>query len=1814
MYIIFLLLCLPLPPPSGGGQGSGNGADPGRIKSATLRRPLTPKYDPRDPVSAICFLSNMSKNFEEQENYLEAVKCAESALLLRKKNFEVIQEALKTNEDLKAIHLPFSITDQANNLVTLCNTYAVCEFNVRRFDAASHFLSKALFLTDNAVEKTPGDLSYTVKKMTALSGKEKEEREQLPQEEEIATLCFVNDDASRLRQRAATYNNLGCMERRRNLLPEALDYFKKAAQIEVRVDPHGLGSPSTYLNMCTVLNEMKRYPEAVPAAERAISSLQMLLPEQTTEEDLSNTAMMLAVGQYNLGVSLEKRGKAGDAQAAEKAYQLSLDTSRRYLLGTECPTVSAAISAIKRMKVPRLAVEMEKTNPETGPSVALAADQQQHVSPNAAAVPLRQQGSSLQPQQASPPAHRAAETPTPPQVYPSLQQPLLENPRNVFQPPAEQRPDPMGAAEAQYSRPGQIPPGSQQQSPFQAQQQQQMLYPPPRQPTPSQQPSPMQSDPYQQEVSSYAPTAPIESRPSTTPHSREGRNSGSQNLHGSQSGQRSSPHMGEPQPAHPSGSQYVSRSPHLAGSQPAMGSQRLSGSEHIGRSQLLGRRSGGGSPVVEQISPMHPGGSQVLEGSVHSRSSKDLLRPPRAGPLPPPPVLDPVINASGEPVKPLTSTPSLRDMPHLALSQGSNSVQSAKSGGDLRRSGGGSVQSRSDRGGSQSLATAEDEALRQSISSISRSQPLSSSVARQKMERSRGGDSANVRGLFGRRHGSISGASRGSLTSAIVPRNNSIGSRVSMKSKTSVEEKKVGLLQNNRMHEKAQAVARRQKEKEMAEYDALLAEQMCESMVKGIREDQVRRCHRAAVAIQRVWRGVMARMYILTMMTAVKKLQPAIRRYLIKARIQHKKEEEERLRREEEQRRKELAAARFLQARVRQFIRRLNIRREFIARQRRNYFAARTIQRAYRDFCTRRAEHLAAIAEAHRREDEQQRFREKVAARHIQKAYRQYKILQKGRVAAEENQKQQTSAIIIQALVRGVLTRAWFRYYRAYRRDQELRSAESIKAITLIQAACRTVQSQQHVHEQHSIMVSKIRNRHIHDAATKIQTFWRQHVAKIHFERLKADRDRLHRTATRLQRWYRTRVLRNKFLKWREEQRRAAAATAIQQWVRQLWQLRKEKEFAMYHADLLRKQRLMRLQEESATLLQACCKAIASIRIVKERAKAYVVKCQVAKTLQRICRGYVDRKVVAIDKVIAKKLERQEFELALKTACARVIQRAWRCAMAKDKVEQMRREDFAARVISRSYRVYKAKKELAELKAERQAKIEEKAACVIQRRVRNFLKCVKFAQIEAYYKEQHKKKMWRMRRAEAAVMIQSVWRGHCTRKAVAIEKAALAELAVFAIKIQRAWRHSKEKVKIKERADMRQVFIKAALVIQCFWRKMAAADRVAAMRTHRRLEIASAIKIQSWWRMMLAKRILHYLRLEQLEEDRVAAIYAAKWEKAVTVINAFLRTRADQQNSLGRLRHYLINQLTDKEREAFLKRHTAAVKIQAAYRGFYERAVARYLRKEKAEQDRLKAEQAAKEVRAATRLQCCYRRYRAKKELRRRIMDKRQAIVENQEDFIASNDPHDIVRELFWVHNAINRKEKAQRVVADNAVTQKAATVIQQAYRIHRARRDAYLRKLAQKSDGAARVIQQHWRNHHNYVTARDEKRKLAAALLIQCHVRGWMVRRVWRQWRDACEEQHRQFFLEEEKRDRAVTAIQSVWRRINAERLTEELREQREEVFIYNATNEAASIIQNAFRSHYERLTAMQTARSYWMFNRCFGEEANQENHRTLC
>ncbi|ORC89521.1 uncharacterized protein TM35_000122960 [Trypanosoma theileri] len=1734
-----------------------------RITVDNAIRTANPK-NPSSVVSAMRFLLQMARNLEQYGNVMESIKCAESALLLRCANKKCLSPQLLKPLIDEGLMGPDSVEDAAE-LVLRCNSHAVAAFNAKRFDEAEFYLGKALFLTD-------------------VRGTEPVD-------------YFPGAETRRLRLRAATLNNLGCMEKRRGQLQKSLQYLRQAVAIEVSLDNTARGSPSTYLNLCTVLNEQQQHDEAVAAAENAVSSLeeQILLQQK---EQLPGCAMMLVVGLYNLGVSLERRGRDGDSEKARVAYHKSLEASRRFFVDPNCPTVELAMAAIRRMHaVPTFRKDTIEsagrvtttttTTTTTTATTTIAARIEPPAIPAASAVPsstesfidaekITEARISIVEQAAMSTASKSSSgsqscsissfTRRPHQVKHS--QSRKEKPKEELQVQQEKvkhdeeeeetvkekekerlRKERYEEEELEELRRRQEHLEEQmrelegEQNVLLHQQQQEQEEEEQRQKQLQQEKEQEQRLRLQQQQQEQQQQA----RVTRLMPLREA---------GSSSNQWAQPtRISSGRASSDRGMISVSVSPTTKLLSKSNPTQRSSVGPPLPLPPTMeGLRAQTVPGITRQQGERFGSVSSSLRLDISTGGSVDpMLRLPTPMyeetrySISRPPVLAPISNPSKTP---LTSMRTLSEPPQ---------TQSLIASLQQKRS------SKSKELSSSQLSSYLNPFGRRMFGSMA-PQDISDSSSSQPQR------------------WALSGSEAVAMEKHIQ--------RAQLRQMKTEETRRKSEFSGRRGSALAKAKEREQKRlaKEQAKQDIEMAESLYEKLVNGMRAEEMHRCNRAATLIQRIWRGCMARTLIHRMVISAKKIQRVFRIYLV-ALLAARRAEEERLARIKAAREKqETEAAIVLQTRVRQFLRRLEIRRAYIAKKMRRYYAARRIQRGFRAFLKWREEHLAALMEAQRLEDERQMRIAENAARRIQWAFKRYLKRKEEIKASQIQQQRERAAAVIQAHVRGILARAWFRYYKSYRREQELKSAVNQKRIIMIQAAARSILAVRLRRTKEVELVNRLRQHQFNRAATKIQCQWRNLVARTKLERLRAEREIQDRRARRIQRWYATCILRRRFLEIREANRRNNAAEKIQNWFRNLKIQRKEKETTRYHANLARRQRLERLQAHSLLLLQAWAKAYLSTLLVRSVRCSFLRLTLYGEEFQRIGRGYADRRALSQFRCRVINEARMRVEMERKIAAACIIQRAWRCAAAKDRVEHMRRSVAAAVVISKHYRGYLCRKELKRLREAKRLEKETRAAITLQRAARQFLKRLELVRLDHYYRQRQQKKLLALRRVEATTILQAAWRGRATRKALQKERKALEELASYAVKIQRTWRASKFRrkinVEVSRRSLQRMSRNRAALKIQCFWRKMMAAEVVARLRESNRIRCNKVIIIQRWWRCILAKYELESLKAKREEEIALQLHYAAKWDTLVTLINAVLRTRLAQEQLLIRKRKYLLTQLTDKERDRFLRRHTAATKIQAIYRGHYERVYARGLRRAKEEEERCKKEREALERRSAIRIQCAYRKWRAICEANLRRVTKREKLLQEEIDHYTTIDPHDMVRQLFWVHESVIKRDLVKERIERGNQRIQAAIIIQKNVRKWIAKKRIEKMRREAVETQAVKIIQDHWKQYRAGELQKEFKRQNQAAVTIQARFRGYLVRRDWEQWRKqmAFERQHE--VMEEDVYDKAATVLQSFWRRIMSERIAQRLREEREENKLQHVLDEAATTIQRAYRRYRLRCT----------------------------
>merc|ERR1740138_354630 len=118
----------------------------------------------------------------------------------------------------------------------------------------------------------------------------------------------MNSD-SRLVLRAVTYNNMGCFYKSMSKLHTALQYLKKAQKIEERPNSRCQNPAGTHLNLCALLSQMGKHPEALSHADKA---LQLLL-KAPPPSDGNNGQSLVCVAYFNMGAEFEHMKKASEA-------------------------------------------------------------------------------------------------------------------------------------------------------------------------------------------------------------------------------------------------------------------------------------------------------------------------------------------------------------------------------------------------------------------------------------------------------------------------------------------------------------------------------------------------------------------------------------------------------------------------------------------------------------------------------------------------------------------------------------------------------------------------------------------------------------------------------------------------------------------------------------------------------------------------------------------------------------------------------------------------------------------------------------------------------------------------------------------------------------------------------------------------------------------------------------------------------------------------------------------------------------------------------------------------------------------------------------------------------------------------------------------------------------------------------------------------------------------------------------------------------------------------------------------------------------
>lgn len=1011
------------------------------------------------------------------------------------------------------------------------------------------------------------------------------------------------------------------------------------------------------------------------------------------------------------------------------------------------------------------------------------------------------------------------------------------------------------------------------------------------------------------------------------------------------------------------------------------------------------------------------------------------------------------------------------------------------------------------------------------------------------------------------------------------------------KKQENAERDQMALQRAQRAHVKEkEEKQRREREAESARREEM-AKALYEKMVHGLRADEIKRVKNAAKKIQKVFRGWMARTLVTRMQRAATKIQAVVRSSLCRIHIHRSEEEKQQRAAREAHLKRQSAACIKIQERIRMFLRRLELIRQHRARKLRRHCSAKAIQKMFRLYCQKREQRILLQLEAERTADERRIHLQHDAARRIQNMFRAFKMRRITRVVSMEQKRRAHAATKVQALVRGVLTRVWFKHYRMYRRQQELSSSKNLRAIIRIQAAWRCGLAKRELKRRRTEKNYRERVALLFRSARRIQCAIRCYLAQRTVKPLRAQHQRRVAAVDSIQRRYIVFRTRCEYLRRRDALRRMKSAALIQVWFRERVILNKHKEAARYHAAIQRRQRLALLQTQSAVLLQSVMQAIMSSRIVESTRCTYMKQSAVALTVQKVGRGLTSRRDTAVLKNCAKIVDTRRRIATQRHKAACTIQRATRCFLAKKRTENLRLKRAAALMISKTYRMHRGKQELRKLKAAKNAILQEKSVRCIQKLARKFLRRLELRRLDEYYAEKHRQKRILMRKEEAAVSIQAIWRGHATRRETTAERNRLLQNTIDAIRIQRQFRAYRFRTQINAEVSRRQSLKRqrriAAIKIQSFWRGVLAREYVNVLQESRYNRTVCAIAIQCAWRRYASIAELHKRKTIRASQNILRAKQHDLWVTSISTVAAFLRTILSGRLRLARLRYSVIAQVTEQEREQYLLTHTAATKIQANYRGYYERTYARGLRREKREQERLASIQRAKEERAALRIQCAWRSAVARSRAYTLRQAKREALLAQQLEMEAAANPEDVVKRLFWTHEAKIQRSLVSERLDRHAAADAAAIKIQRNIRMFLAIRRYNKQRAQRRQDEAAAIIQMQWRERQDEITREEQRKAFLAAVKIQSLVRGIHTRKHWNERQQMLANRRGSAVLLEDLRDQGAIKIQSCWRMWAAQARAQSIRNTKRHEAALQLSHESAKLIQKHYRGHLARRLA---------------------------
>lgn len=179
----------------------------------------------------------------------------------------------------------------------------------------------------------------------------------------------TEQDNVRQRLLCITYNNLGCLFRRRSAPSEALQYLTRALSVGSQTPSGAHGAASTHLNICAAYTSLKRHREALGHAERAALIVQRELfssansahgsgthfhdglaaaaarlaaaDSHTRRKAMRDSAAVLAMAYHNAALAHERLGALTEARVSFARARAIADR----LLGAKSHTAASLARA-----------------------------------------------------------------------------------------------------------------------------------------------------------------------------------------------------------------------------------------------------------------------------------------------------------------------------------------------------------------------------------------------------------------------------------------------------------------------------------------------------------------------------------------------------------------------------------------------------------------------------------------------------------------------------------------------------------------------------------------------------------------------------------------------------------------------------------------------------------------------------------------------------------------------------------------------------------------------------------------------------------------------------------------------------------------------------------------------------------------------------------------------------------------------------------------------------------------------------------------------------------------------------------------------------------------------------------------------------------------------------------------------------------------------------------------------------------------------------------------------------------------------------